>query len=500
MKSSSMRVRLVAALAALVLASVACTSFGADSTPLPPAGTVTPVIVTPTQAPPTETAIPEESSDTEPTLVPVEPTEAETEPTAVPADVATDELAALFAPFWEAWDIVNANFVDQPIDQGQMVQGAIDGMLLVTTLNGQPPDTEMVNTYNQAAGTPDHLQDLFGPFWSVWVQADVPQNAQLMRAGISGMLASLGDQHTSYMDPDQFIQANIPLDGEYEGIGAWVDPDGEYLTIVSPMQGSPAEDAGLRPGDQVIAVDGEDMTGVDGNLVIRSVLGPAGTDVILTIRREETADFDVTITRGRIVIPSVTGEMIEGDIAYVQLFNFGDRTSEDLRTILEDLLAQNPKGLILDLRNNGGGFLVTSIEIASEFIGEGVILYEVYGDGTRDVYDSIPGGVATEIPMVVLINEGSASASEILAGAIQDYGRAPLVGVVSFGKGSVQNWIPLTTEASAVRVTIARWFTPEERLIHEIGLNPDVVVEITEEDIAAGLDPQLDAAIAILNE
>jgi carboxyl-terminal processing protease len=301
------------------------------------------------------------------------------------------------------------------------------------------------------------------------------------------------------MDPDQFIQANIPLEGEYEGIGAWVDPDGEFLTIVSPMPGSPAEEAGLEPGDQVIKVDGEDMTGIDGNLVIRRVLGPSGSQVTLTIRREGIEDFDVTITRAKIVIPSVTGEMLEEhNLAYVQLLNFGQDTDAELRDILNDLLAENPTGLILDLRNNGGGYLVTAIEIASEFIDEGVIMYEDYGDGERDTYEALGDGLATTIPMVVLINEGSASASEILAGAIQDYERAPLVGMTSFGKGSVQNWIPLTSENGAVRVTIARWYTPKERLIHEVGLTPDVIVEFTEADAEAEIDPQLDKAIEIL--
>jgi len=320
-----------------------------------------------------------------------------------------------------------------------------------------------------------------------------------MRAAIHGMMASLGDEHTSYMDPDQYLQANIPLEGEYEGIGAWVDPDGEYLTIVSPMPDSPAEGAGLEPGDQVIKVDGEDMTGIDGNLVIRRVLGPAGSEVTLTIRREGVEDFEVTLTRAKIIIPSVTGEIFEdSQIAYVQLFQFGQDTDAELRDILSDLLAQNPTGLILDLRNNGGGYLRTAIEITSEFIGDGVVMYEVYGDGKRDTYDALGDGLATEIPMVVLINEGSASASEILAGAIQDYERAPLVGMTSFGKGSVQNWIPLTSEDGAVRVTIARWYTPKERLIQDVGLTPDVVVEFTEADAQANLDPQLEKAIEIL--
>ena len=358
--------------------------------------------------------------------------------------------------------------------------------------------------------TPQNLDALFEPFWQTWQivhdqYVDQPVDDEtMMRGAIQGMLESLGDQHTSYMDPDQYRQANIPLEGEYEGIGAWVDPSGDYLTIVSPMPDSPAEKVGLKPGDEIIAVDGEDMTGIDGNLVIRRVLGPAGSKVTLTVRRksdQEGADpnvFDVEVERAHIVVPSVDSKMLDGNIAYVQLFTFGDSTTQELRSALKDLKAQNPKGLILDLRNNGGGALKTAIEVGSEFVGDGVIMYEEYGDGTRDTYQALPGGLATEIPLVVLINEGTASASEIVAGAIQDHGRGQLVGVTSFGKGSVQNWIPLKNNEGAVRVTIARWLTPNGRTIHEIGLTPDVEVKMPEDATSTGADPQLDKAVELL--
>jgi len=355
--------------------------------------------------------------------------------------------------------------------------------------------------------TPDDLEALFKPFWQTWgivddqfVEQPVDEEA-LMRGAIRGMLESLGDEHTSYMDPDQFHQANIPMNGEYEGIGAWVDPTGEYLVIISPMPDSPAEEAGLQPGDVIIAVDGEDMTGIDGNLIIRKVLGPAGSIVTLTIHREDDSEpFDVEVKRARITIPSVDSEMLEDDIAYIQLINFGDSSTAELRDALKDALKENPAGLILDLRNNGGGYLTSAVEVASEFIGDGVILYEEYGDGSRDTYDALRGGLATDINMVVLINEGSASASEIVAGAIQDHDRGLLVGATSFGKGSVQNWIPLPEEQGAVRVTIARWLTPNERTIHQIGLEPDYIVVITEEDIESERDPQLEKAIELLTK
>ncbi len=359
----------------------------------------------------------------------------------------------------------------------------------------------------QESATPSDLQTLFKPFWEAWnivheqfVEQPV-DDIELMRGAIRGMLDALGDEHTSYMDPQQVETINAELEGEYEGIGAWVDVTGDYLTIVSPMPGSPAERAGLKPGDQVIAVDGEDVTGMDGELVRRRILGPAGTTVRLTIRREgEEEPIEIEVTRERITLHAVQGEMLENGIAYVQVFTFGDKTMPELRSTLKELLDQNPRGLILDLRNNGGGYLITAIEVASEFIGDGVIMYEQYGDGSRETYNARPGGLATEIPLVVLINEGTASASEIVAGAIQDRGRGKLVGTTSYGKGSVQNWVPLSNDQGAVRVTIAKWLTPGERTIHKIGLTPDVVVEMTDEDVKADRDPQLDKAIETLLE
>jgi len=383
-----------------------------------------------------------------------------------PPAAPSQDLDELFQPFWQTWDIVNESYVDQPVDQEAMMRGAIQGML-----------------------------------------------------------DSLGDQHTSYMDPDQYQQANAPLEGSYEGIGAWVDPNQDYLTIVSPMPDSPAEAAGLQPGDKIIAVDGKDMTGIDGNVVIRSVLGPAGSKVLLTVSREGVQKpFDVEITRAEITIPSIEYRMLDDNIAYIHLIQFADDSDSELRDALNELLAQNPDGLIFDLRNNGGGFLFTAVEVASEFIPKDeTVLYEEYGDGTRDEYDALAGGLALDIPMVVLVNEGTASASEIVAGALQDHDRAPLVGSTTFGKGSVQNWIPLKNDEGAVRVTIARWLTPLERQIHEIGLapdypitvvsqlaidngfdietlgvDPDQVIILSEQDILDGLDPQLDKAIEVL--
>lgn len=369
------------------------------------------------------------------------------------------------------------------------------------------PPTPVAPTSEQDAATPQDLETLFVPFWEAWnivheqyVNQPV-DDTLLMQGAIRGMMEAVGDDYTYYMDPKVYEVESTSLSGEYEGIGAYVDTQGEYLTIVSPIEGSPAAAAGLRPGDQIIAIDGEDMTGVTPEEARQKVLGPAGTTVVLTVSREGEAEpLEFTIVRAKITVPSVTGEMREDGIAYIDINQFGDNTTSQLRDKLDELLAQNPKGILLDLRFNPGGYLITSVEVMSEFIDEGVVLIEEYGDGSRDTYKALGNGKATDIPLVVLVNEGSASASEIVAGALQDYGRAKLVGVQTFGKGSVQTFNPLSNNQGAARVTIARWLTPKERLIQDVGLTPDYIVEMTDEDYANNRDPQLDKAVEVLLE
>lgn len=394
-----------------------------------------------------------------------------------------------------------------------MIAGACSAGFIAGRLSPSPdqwltwlPDIGTQTPQEEQAGTPADLTELFIPFWQAWElvhkqYVDQPVDDEiLMRGAIRGMLDSLGDPHTSYLEPEQYQQLNAQLQGDdtYEGIGAWVDPTADYLTIIGPIPGSPAEEADLRSGDKIIAIDGEDMTGIDGELVRQRVLGPAGSTVILTILRAEEEPFDVSITRAKITVPSVDYRMLDNDIAYVRILIFADDTKEQLRSALEELLSQDPKGLILDVRNNGGGYLLSAIDVSSEFISDGVIVYEVYGDGERKTYQARRGGLATDIPMVVLINEGSASASEIVAGAIQDLGRGQLVGMVSFGKGSVQVPTVLKNRQGAVRITTARWLTPDGRTIHGVGLTPDVEVPITEEDFDQERDPQLEKAVDIL--
>lgn len=362
-------------------------------------------------------------------------------------------------------------------------------------------------TTEQQAATPSDVQTLFEPFWEAWnivhnQYVDQPvDDTALMQGAIKGMMDALGDKQTFYMDPKVYENQTTQLQGSYEGIGAYVDLRGDYLTIVSPIEGSPAEAAGLQPGDKVVAIDGEDMTGVPPEEARSKIIGPEGTQVTLTVSREgQTNPLEFTITRAKIVMHSAEGKMLENEdgIGYIDINTFGDQTTQELRAALDEVLAQNPRGLIIDLRNNPGGYLKTAVEVSSEFIDEGPILYEKFGNGKLEEHVALGKGRALEIPLVVLINEGSASASEILTGALQDYGRAKVVGVQSYGKGSVQVWQPLSNDQGAARVTIAKWLTPKERAIDHVGLTPDVIVEMTEEDYTADRDPQLDAAIQTL--
>ncbi len=357
---------------------------------------------------------------------------------------------------------------------------------------------------NADANTQADLNKLFTPFWQTWdmLHKDYLEqpidNDKLLQGAIRGMMDSLGDQHSSYMDPVQYSDMTALTNGDYEGIGVLVNTEGQYLTVSEIFKGSPAEKADLQPGDMIIAVDGKDMTGILPTLVRQKILGPKGTQVVLTVQRGKEKPFDVPIQRATIIVPSIESSLRPDGIAYIKIRTFGAKTGDDLNASLKELLAQKPKGLVIDLRNNGGGLLTTAVQIGSAFLKEGVLVYERYGDGTQKVHNIIPGGIAQDIPMVVLVNQFSASASELLAGALQDYGRATIVGTVTYGKGTVQEWVPLANQEGAVRITIARWLTPKERNIHLKGIQPDILVDMSEEDMKAGRDPQLDRAIAEL--
>lgn len=357
-----------------------------------------------------------------------------------------------------------------------------------------------------AGGTPVELQTTFKPFWETWdlvhtEYADQPvDDVALMRGAIRGMLDALGDQHTGYMTPEEYALNMTHLDGNFEGIGATVETDEKtsYTRVVAPIAGSPAEAAGVRAGDLILQVDGEDIAGQDITTVVSKVRGPAGSTVLLTIQREgQEAPLEFAIVRATINLASVESKMLDGQVGYVKINSFGESTGADLQAQLRTLMAQQPAGLVVDLRGNPGGYLNTAIEVVSQFIGDGVVMLERFGDGDEKTYRALGGGLATQVPLVVLIDEGSASASEIVAGAVQDRNRGQIVGAQSFGKGSVQTTRPLSDQ-SVVRLTIARWMTPNGNWIHKTGITPDVVVALTEEDRDAERDPQLAKALEVL--
>jgi carboxyl-terminal processing protease len=361
-------------------------------------------------------------------------------------------------------------------------------------------------TPSASTNTTNSTDELFKPFWKAWqivhdeYLVQPVDDEKMMQGAIRGMMDSLGDPHSGYMDPVEYSDATAPLEG-YSGIGAWVNTEGKYLTITEPMKGSPAETAGIKAGDQIIAIDGVDMTGTLAELARQKVLGQAGTQVVLTIQREGVEQpFDVTVTRAQISIPSTEYRMLDNNIAYIRLNAFSNTSGAELRSALHELLANNPKGLILDLRYNSGGYLDAAIDVGSEFLPDGVVAFEEYGDGTRNTFNVSGKGIATDIHMVVLVNEWSASASELVAGALQDRGRAQLVGVTTYGKGTVQNWLSLSDNEGAIRVTVARWLTPNGRNVTGTGLTPDVEVTISDADAQAGIDSQLNRAVEILSQ
>jgi carboxyl-terminal processing protease len=357
--------------------------------------------------------------------------------------------------------------------------------------------------FGPATATPDEAKEAFSPFWEVWRLVhtryyDLPVDDNLLTEGaIDGMLAALGDDHTRYLSPADEEAARQSMSGEFQGIGAEVEGRDGYITVVSPIEGSPAEAAGLQPGDRLLQADGVDLVGMDVVDAAALVRGPAGTAVLLLIERGDE-QFELEIVRDVVALKSVRSEIMEGNIAYLRLNRFGDNSDEELSDALEELMAANPAGLILDLRHNPGGSLSTAVDIADEFLPEEIILRERFGDGKERLYEATDKGLAEDVPLVVLIDEGSASASEVLAGAIQDDGRGTLIGQTTFGKGTVQTWQSLSN-GGGVRLTIARWLTPDATWVHKEGLTPDYFIPLPEFDPAAEFeDTQLQAALDFL--
>jgi carboxyl-terminal processing protease len=344
-------------------------------------------------------------------------------------------------------------------------------------------------------------------FWRVWRMLDadyVDETAldrQMMVYGaIKGMVSALEDPYTVYMTPEETKEFDQNLEGKLEGIGAELTVRDQSLVVVSPLKNSPAEDAGLKPGDVIYKIDGEitaEMTLFDAIMKIR---GEKGTKVILTILRKGEKDAqEIGIVRDTVDIESVTMEEKDNGIFYISINQFNDNTGPEFDVKLKEMLLKDPKSLILDLRNNGGGYLDISVDILSEFIKgkkEAVTIKQREDSDNQTLFvtgkPSIP-----DLPLVVIINNGSASASEILAGAIQDYKRGLILGEQSFGKGSVQE-VDKLSDGSSLRMTIAKWYTPNGKNIDKVGIKPDMEVILSDDDAKKEKDSQMEAALKYL--
>ena len=368
-------------------------------------------------------------------------------------------------------------------------------------------------------GTPVSEDAAFRPFWDTYhtindryAGGEVDRDA-IVQGAIRGMIEALGDPYSSYLTSDEYQDTLQGISGEFEGIGveiatkaadgtqgcATLGPDCR-LVVVAPLAGSPAERADLRTGDLILAADGVSFDGQSVDGARELIRGPKGSTVSLSIQREDQEPFDLEIVRDVILQEEVVfRDYADGTVGYVRLNGFSDRGATELASALNGHLDVGRTKLILDLRGNPGGYVTAARAVASQFIPSGPVFWEEDAAGTQVSTDAQPGGAATspDLRIVCLIDGGTASASEIVAGALQDTGRATLVGQTSFGKGTVQQWQELTGEGGAFRLTIARWLTPNKRWIHDIGLEPQVPVELPAEP-DPDTDPTLDRALELL--
>lgn len=339
----------------------------------------------------------------------------------------------------------------------------------------------------------------FSLFWDAWnIVKDkfVGQlNIQKMTYGaIAGMVESLGDPYSMFLDPSQAKNFAEDLKGSFDGIGADMTHKDGKLVIVAPLEGSPAEKAGLKSQDIVLKIDKADVAEMTFQDAIAKIRGKKGTEVTLTVLRQGWPDSkDFTIKRETITVKSVRYEM-KGDICYIRISQFGDDTVDLAKKAADFVLEHNARSIVVDLRNNPGGYVDAVTDITSLFIDKGVVVIEEYKDGKRDELKTTLIPRLRDQKLAVLTNGGSASASEIFAGAIQDNGRGILIGEKTFGKGSVQNLEKLKDD-SEVRITIAKWLTPKGRTIDKEGIKPDIEIKLTDDDAKAGRDPQLERAI-----
>jgi carboxyl-terminal processing protease len=368
-------------------------------------------------------------------------------------------------------------------------------------------------------GTPVSESDAFQPFWDAYhtinerYAGGPVDRTTVIQGAIRGMIAALGDPYSSYLTSDEYRKSLQGISGQFEGIGAEIATQADdgtqgcatlgpacHLLITAALADSPAERAGLKAGDLVLEADGASLDGLTVDGARDRIRGPKGTVVTLTIRRGTNAPFDVAITRDVVQEREVVSKVLSGGtVGYVRLAGFSDAAAIQLSDAFAAHVTAGRTRLILDLRGNPGGYVTAARTVASQFISSGVIFWEQDAKGNQVATEAVGGGVATDptLTIVCLVDGGSASASEIVAGALQDTKRATLVGEQSFGKGTVQQWQELSGDGGAFKLTIARWLTPDKRWIHKTGLTPDVVVTLPN-PIPAGTDPILDKALDVL--
>lgn len=321
---------------------------------------------------------------------------------------------------------------------------------------------------------------------------EVPMDT-LMTGAIKGMVGSLGDPHSIYMDPKTYKEFMIETEGSFGGVGIVVGVKEKILTVVSPIEGTPGDKAGIKSGDQILKIDGLDTKDMALDEAVNKIRGPEGSQVTLTIRRGSEQAKDYTLTRSNIQIKTISGKMLPGNIGYIRLSMFNENTGADFIKQYQELESAGMKAVILDLRDNPGGLLEESVKVAGKFVPQGPVVSVVMRDGHRETHSS--NLQAVKYPVAVLVNGGSASASEIVAGAIQDTQAGTLVGTKTYGKGSVQTLMRI--DSGAIKLTIAKYLTPNDRSINGIGIEPDVKIE-QPEPRDANKDVQLDKAIEIV--
>ena len=374
------------------------------------------------------------------------------------------------------------------------IGAALAGMACTNADTSDEPDEQAVE------GLPPEfakLADVYALLEREHIDAGTFDPDALTDGAIRGMLEATGDEHASYLDAEQYSFQRQEIQGSFEGIGAEVTVKNGLITIVAPIPDTPAEEAGVKPGDVILSIDGESIAGWDLWQAINRIRGEKGTTVRIEVRRDRTGEtVMLEIVRGVIQLQSVRLTMLVGRIGHLMISSFTGTTLEELERELERFERSQGLGLVVDVRNNPGGLLTSVVDISSQFVDEGLVLYQLDGRGNRRDWEAESGGMALDVPMVVLMNGFSASASEVFAGAIIYHDRAPTIGVTTFGKGSVNNLWPLN-DGSAVHFTIGRWYTPDGKLIEGEGIVPDIMQEASEDDSE---DLQLDLAIEELTK